>query len=330
VAAGGGVAMTGETLALLRDTYCQEPPVAVRPFVDYFTARFGEALTAVVFYGSKLDPTLADETSFFDFYLICEDYAATLTRRRDRLLARFLPPNIYYLELPGAGPGRAAKYCVISLDDLRAAVGDDAKDFYHLGRFSKRLAVVWWRDTYERDAVLECCRQAIRVVAEHAVNRVPNEFTLDEFIGRALALSYEGEVRLEKTDEKVEALFASAAPFYREVFGIALEQYRRDNGDLFHDPQPDDPPGVYFMRRSVSQRAALHEDTRLLLNRSRRRARARWPKAIVLVDNWLNILLAKVERTYGVRIELTPTERRWPLILGWRHYFRLRREGKIR
>lgn len=322
--------MTAEPLTLLRDAYCVEPSDAIRPFVEYFNRTYGDHLAAVVFYGSKLHPSLADETSFFDFYLVCDDYKDVLPRRRDRLLARHLPPNIYYLELPGEGPGRVCKFCVITADDLRDAVSESAKDLYHLGRFSKRVSLVWWRDSFERDAVLGACWQAIRVITEHAVNRVPNEFTLDEFILRALALSYEGEVRLEKTDEKVQALFESAAPFYRQAFGLALDQFRQNNPELFHEPQTDDPPGTYFMRRSVSLRAEMHEATRLLLARSRRRARARWPKGILLVDNWLDILLAKIERTYGVKIELTPTERRWVLILGWRHYFRLRREGKIR
>jgi len=315
---------------LLRETYCVDPPAAVQPFVDHFREVFGEGLAAVVFYGSRLDGALSSETSTFDFYLVCDEYSQVFSRRRDRLLARVLPPSIYSLDLPVDGGVQRCKYCVISRDDLRREVGAGANDFYHLGRFSKRLAVVWTRDSYERDEVLACCWQAMRTITEHAINKVSNEFTLDEFILKALALSYEAEVRLEKTDEKVRRLFDSAKQFYRHAYSILLAELRDVSPDLFHTPQEDDPAESYFLRRSVSQRARMHEETRYLIKRSRRRGKLRWPKNIVLVDNWVDPLLEKVERTYGVKIELTPTERRWLLIFGWKHYFRLKREGKIR
>jgi Phosphatidate cytidylyltransferase, mitochondrial len=316
-------------LDVLRDACAGPPPEVVAPLVAHFRAAFGEGLQAVVFYGSRLDAPQADPTTLFDFFLVVDDYGV-LPRRRDRWLARFLPPNIYFLELPHGETTLRAKYCVITADDLREQVGAGAQDFYHVGRFSKRVALVWWRDTYERDEVLGCCVQAMQSVTEHAINKVGNEFTLDEFVRAALRLSYDGEVRLEKTEEKVAALFAAAAPFYRQVFGALLAEYRAARADVFHDAQPNDPPGVFYMRRSVSVRAAMYEDTRQLIDRSRRRAKARWPKGIILVDNWLDYLLAKVERTYGTKIELTPLERRFALILGWKYFFRLKREGKIR
>lgn len=323
--------MSLNPLELLRETYCVAPSPAVAPFVDHFRRVFGEALAAVVFYGSKLDDQLATDTSFFDFYLICDDYRRFYRRRRDRWLASFLPPNIYYLELERPAGGKSTcKYCVISLADLKKHVAPDAKDFYHLGRFSKRLAVIWWREPFERDEVLGACYQAMETLTPHALNKVGAVFTLPELIRRALALSYEGEVRLEKTDEKVEALYRIAEPFYRAIWAHLLEQYRAFDPELFRPRLPEDDPETYYLRRPASQHAAQLRETAALIRRSRRRAKARWPKSILLTDNWVDILLAKVERTYGVKLELTPRERRWVLILGWRHFFRLRREGKIR
>ena len=77
-------------------------------------------------------------------------------------------------------------------------------------------------------------------------------------------------------------------------------------------------------------RARAEDKTNRLIQRSRRRGIARWPKGILLTDNWVDILLDKVERTHGHRIELTPTERRFVLILGLNYFFRLLREGKIK
>jgi len=91
-------------------------------------------------------------------------------------------------------------------------------------------------------------------------------------VRQALALSYEGEVRLEKTGEKVDALFRCAEDFYLAVWERLLAEYRAAG-------------------------AAPPVDTARLIARSRRRAKARWPKNMLLVDNWLDILIDKVERT---------------------------------
>jgi len=323
--------MENTSYELLRDIYSRGGPPAAEAFVDFFRRTFGEELAAVVLYGSMLDERLASENSFYDFYLICDDYRRFFKRRRDRWLARVLPPNVYYQELAGeSGHVTACKYCVISLADLKEACGPGAKDLYHLGRFSKRLALLWTRDTFERDEVLGACLQAMETLTPHAINRVGNIFTLEEFIQRALALSYEGEIRLEKTEEKVRELYESSASFYRQIWRAMLENFRLHNRALFHESQPNDEPDTYYLRRKSSLHARMIEPTDRLIRRSRRRAKLRWPKGIILLDNWLDYLLAKVERTYGVKLELTPRERRWPLILGWKHYFRLRRQGKIK
>jgi len=319
-----------ELLNLLRETYCRDEFPAIQPFVDHFRNTFGDGLQTIVLYGSRLDPSLATDTSFYDFYLVVDDVRTVFHRRRDRWLASFLPPNIYYLELPGEGGQKLnCKYCVIDLDTLRDEVGPLARDLYHLGRFSKRLAVVWSRDSFDRDETLSVCLKAMETLTPHAINRVGNTFILDELIRRALALSYEGEVRLEKIEEKVDALFNSAADFYRQAWSILLKQYRQNHRDLFHEAGEHDEPGLIYLRRSPSRRASMHRETADLIARSRRRAKLRWPKGMLLVDNWVDILLAKIERTYGVKIELSERERRWILIFGWKYFFRLRREGKI-
>jgi hypothetical protein len=319
-----------QPLDFLRATCCVQPSASLQPFVEHFRRTYGDELAAVVFYGSKLHDDLATATSFYDFYLVVDDYRRFFARRRDRLLAGFLPPNIYYLDLADAGGAKlACKYCVVSRDDLRAAVGPAAKDFYHLGRFSKRLAVIDWRGGADRDAVLDICLQAMRTLLPHALAGVADEFTLQELILRALALSYEGEVRLEPSAAKAEALYRAADGFYQTVWSSLLQEYRTAHPRLF-DADADAAGAPLRLRRSADQREAMIAATRRLIRRSRMRARARWPKNILLVENWVDILLAKVERTYGVRIELTPTERRWILLLGWKHYFRLRREGRIR
>jgi len=37
-----------------------------------------------------------------------------------------------------------------------------------------------------------------------------------------------------------------------------------------------------------------------------------------------------VERAKGIKIELTPLEKRLPLVFGWRHFFKLMKDGHLR
>jgi hypothetical protein len=50
---------------------------------------------------------------------------------------------------------------------------------------------------------------------------------------------------------------------------------------------------------------------------SKLRATVRWFKYIALYDNWLEYILHKIARRSGVALELTPRERRWPLVFLW-------------
>ena len=55
----------------------------------------------------------------------------------------------------------------------------------------------------------------------------------------------------------------------------------------------------------------------IYFKQSKVRSTLRWLKYVALYDDWLDYLVRKVERRGGVKIELTPRERRWPLIFLW-------------
>jgi hypothetical protein len=50
---------------------------------------------------------------------------------------------------------------------------------------------------------------------------------------------------------------------------------------------------------------------------SKVRATVRWAKYVVTFDDWLEFILAKARRHSGQEIELTPRERRLPLVFLW-------------
>jgi hypothetical protein len=59
------------------------------------------------------------------------------------------------------------------------------------------------------------------------------------------------------------------------------------------------------------------------LRRSKFRATLRWFKYMLTFDDWLDYIARKVERRSGVRIELTKSERRLPIIFLWPKAFRV-------
>jgi len=58
---------------------------------------------------------------------------------------------------------------------------------------------------------------------------------------------------------------------------------------------------------------------------SKVRSTTRWFKHIVTFDNWLPYIARKVERRTGIPVELTPWERRAPLIFLWPRVIRVLR-----
>ena len=50
---------------------------------------------------------------------------------------------------------------------------------------------------------------------------------------------------------------------------------------------------------------------------SRIRSTARWVKHVYTYEGWQEYIVRKVERRIGVSVEITPAERRFPVILLW-------------
>ncbi|MDP8256473.1 MAG: hypothetical protein P9M14_12055 [Candidatus Alcyoniella australis] len=303
---------------------CDDP--RLQPFVERLRARFKTGLLAIVFYGSKLDPVTDTPTSFYDFYLISDSYRKLHAGSRGQaLLNGLLPPNIYYEDL---GAGMACKACSISLEQLREQVRPGAKDFYHRGRFSKRFCVAWAANQDAVDELTQIWLDASDSLLAQALVLCGNRFEIQDFSKALLKLSYLGEVRPE-TDDKIEQLYEAQSGFYSDVHARLLERFRRAHHRELGLEQQDGRV-VYYQRRTVSARLAGRKQLERALKRSKRRAVARWPKQMMQVDNWLEIILAKFERTQGEKLELTARQRRHPLLLGWPLLLRLKRQGKIK
>ena len=292
------------------------------PFLDQFRSRFGDNLLLVILFGSCLSPETRSPTSFPDFFLVVEDYGRTPGSWLARLGHRILAPDLYHLGRPGPdGKILDCKYYLISREDLWRATGPEARDLYVLGRLSKRVAIIYARDRGSENLAGRVLARAGEQAARLAAALLEGPAAEDDFYREVLRLSYRAERRLED-ERKIESLFRSGESFYRRVYGGRVERLLEENILM---RRPDQA-----LVRNPAGPGLRPDQVQRFLERSRRRAQMRWPKMMLTVDNWVDQLLQKLERTYQIKLDIPPWERKIVLITGWRHYFRLKRQGKIR
>jgi len=291
----------------------------VKDYREYFLNTFGESLEAVIFYGSCLNVITKKETSTPDFFLIAKSYYAFHKSLMHSTLNRFYTPNTYSLKFD---KGRG-KYNTISIGDLKREMSPRAKDIYNLGRLSKRTAVIYSRNDKTSDELIEALTSAYYTVADKVKYLAQEPFSFDKFLETALRISYVGEKRVE-ADDKIERLYKSEKDFYDSMYSLIIEDFISINrieklGDNLYKPGAS----------GISLKLAKFK-TRFFLKRSVIRAKLRWPKSMYTFKGWVDVLLAKIERTKGIKIELTEKERKYPLIYGWKYYFRLKRDKTIK
>lgn len=297
----------------------------VEAFVEHFKIFFGDQLLCVIFYGSCLSPSTRKKSSYPDFYVVVREYGNVVKnfpRKRVlySILMRFLPPTVFFLDLKKDGKSHHSKFNLISKRDLEIYTSERAPDMYIFGRLGKRVVLPYYSSEEELNDMVAIHRRSMRMNAEIGLCFLPLRFSLDEFIKMTLSVSYMGDYRVER-DTKVDELFSAEIDFYRTVYSMILEEIERDKKIVRRED------GFYErILFSESERKRVEK----FLKKSRRRSVYRWPKGILTVGNYVDYLIAKVERARGIRIELTPLERKFPLIFGWRHFFRMKREGHLK
>ncbi len=293
----------------------------LQTFIKYFCEKFGSNLVAVIFFGSFLSSVTRKQSSFRDFFVILDTYKSA-GGGFERLMHRVLPPDLYRvtLKMPD-GSASECKYYLLSVDHLIKTTGPEAPDMYVLGRLSKQVACVYQRNQAAKMLVARCLASAAEMAFRYAAAIMDRPMQKQELFKLVLQLSYMAERRLED-ERKIEELFNAGEHYYNRVYGELLERLVQEG---LSQSMPD---GRY--RRTPGTEGITRGQARRFLKRSRRRAKLRWPKMIITVDNWMDYLIAKLERTHGVKIDLPDWERKTWFITGWRHYIKLKRQGKIR
>ena len=284
----------------LRDLVAGELSMPVDPRVAdlaaAIAAKHGPASRAVLFYGSCLREKRLDGL-MLDFYLIVSDYRAAYAKRWLAVANRLVPPNVFYFEHDGL----AAKYAVLSEADFQRLNGPETSSVSVWARFAQPSRLVWAADEEARSRAVDAVARAAPTLLA-AAGRIEGEPALDWW-RRAFALTYSAELRAERKGR------ASS------VVDVDPERYQRFSGPAMA-AIPTKPPkqAGWAWRRVEGKFLSV----------------ARLAKASFTFAGGADYIAWKINRHAGANIELTPWQRRHPLLAGISLLPRLLRSGAVR
>jgi hypothetical protein len=301
----------------IRDELAQPVPPGAHLLVERLRERYGPALRAVLLYGSCLRHH-DDRESLLDLYALVGGYRAAYRGRTLAAMNRLLPPNVFYLEVPGPQHAVRAKYAVLALGDLARLVSPRTFEPYFWARFAQPCALVWAADELTRNAVAAALAAAVTTFVRRGAPLVGSPFDARELWTATWQATYGAEVRPERPGA-TDALYAAAADRYERVTALALPALpwpaTEAAGAAGRTFRVDVPPRER-RRAAWAWRLRRPHAKALFLLRILRNA--------LTFEGGVDYVLWKIQRHSGVAIDQGWREKRHPLLaLGaeaWRLY----------
>lgn len=277
-----------------------------------------EGIRSILLFGSRMVQASPDRFSAYDLVVVVESYRdffhalarAKASRRAPSVqaaLAPLLAPSVIAFAPEDWEQGPVAKIMVLQPAALERALSARARDHFVKGRLVQKVALLHARDAAAAEWVSWLLEDARRDILAWAGPFLPASFTPAQAALRMLQVSYAGEVRPEAADRVLDVFEAQRA--FLEAMLARVIEGAVATGTLVRE-------GAVH-RFACALRARDRRRMRLYFLRSKARATARWLKHVVTFDNWLDYIARKVERRTGMRVEITPMERRFPYLLLW-------------
>jgi hypothetical protein len=304
--------------ALLRAELSRPAPQNVRLLADALAGRGAPATAAVLFYGSAL--RAGEATGILDFYVLMDDVAAWPAGVLAHLANRALPPNVGYFELQQAGENLRAKYAIISLAQFAARLTDAALDTTLWARFCQPALCVCSRSAADREAVTALIAAAVVRAGLWAARLGPPEALAEDYWRALFARTYAAELRVEKSGRPLDIVgqepqrYATLLPLAWEAGGLSFD--RRDDGRL-------------APRLGEGERAQAARQWARRARHGRRLNLMRLLKAAFTFEGAMDYVAWKVERHRGIKLQVRPWQRRFPLLAAPFLYWKLRRLGVL-
>jgi hypothetical protein len=301
------------------------PDAGAREAAGAIQDRGGAATRAIVFFGSRKTQARPDAWSAYDFFVIVDGYrpfydalrAHGALRRPSALVAALnhpLPPNQIGLTLGAPGERTArAKCAVVSSAAFTRETSAGRRDHFFLGRLCQQTEVVFAADEQSRALAVDALTSAHALTYAWVRPWLPERFDVGTFCRTFLRVSYSAEIRPEP-DGRAEALWEAQRDYLSAVYGVLLGELHARGDLVLH------APGIYGLARPAGTAERLRLSAYFWW--SKVRATLRWAKYVVTFDDWLEFILRKATRHSGQAFDLSPRERRFPLIFLWPRVFR--------
>jgi len=297
----------------------QDP--GLEPLIDEIRSRHGDALLAILVYGSWLR---GKRDTMLDFYVLVDDYR-TLDSAWQGWMCRALPPNVYHIhhevdDVNLQGDSLRAKYAVLTLSRFHHAMRHDFHSYFW-ARFAQPCEILYTRDQATRDILTSAFNCASATFLRRVLPTMKDEFSSGDLWTQGLSLTYKSELRTESSD-RGEFIYDFNPGYYDGI----TNSLASENEDFAYSGSDN----IYFNRSSrLSRRLSpLVWWTRRI--QGKLLSVMRLTKAAFTFNEPLEYLLWKIERHSGIYIKPTQRQLDHPLIFAWPLLWKLRRRGAFR
>jgi len=311
--------VTDPLSTLIDQEWDHSPPAPAAALVAALVAHGGDNVASVLFYGSNL--RTGDVEGLLDFYVLVD----RLTGWRDSAplaaATRLLPPSVEYWEVPWQGHTLRAKVAVMGIDQFARSTRFDGMDTTIWARFTQPVMLAHARDPAARRQVRAAVTQAVTTATRWAALLGPVEGTARDYWEALFKATYSAELRVEKATRGV-SIVDHAADRYTALLPPAWASARV--------PFEERPDGRLHPLLSASDRARAASAWVWRGRFGKVLNIARLVKAAFTFTGGVDYLLWKLHRHSGVRLELTPWQRRHPILSAPGILWKLKRMGAIR
>ena len=284
----------------------------VARFVDELIGKYGDAVQAILLYGSY---ARGKRDTVLDFYVLFDRYDTALQGVGHRIANRVLPPNVYHLSLDEAGADCAAKYATVTVAQFEDGITRRFHSYFW-ARFAQPVTIVYANDTATRERITAATRQAAHRMIRSTLPMLRGKFSIEELWVTALTLTYSCELRPEHRT-KAQELF--------NAYKTQLTEITMTNAPTL--PMSKINEDRWQSDISRGRRGVVAACWRIRKMQGKLLSVARLFKAAFTFNDPLAYVVWKVERHSGVRVEPTRLQRRHPLLFAWGLLWRLYRLG---
>ncbi len=260
-------------------------PPAIRSMSEAVRRDVGGSVVGMLAYGSCLRDVRPEE-GLVDLYAIISDYRDFHGNPVTRFLNWLIPPNVYYAECEHDGLTIRTKYAVVSIAQFERRVSRKTRNPYFWARFAQPTAIVFAVNGETRERIEAALANAVSTAIDHGRALAGKGAETRTVWTTLFQNTYRTELRSEDASRAGQIVEANS-DFYEAAAELHVSRQNAVNRQ-----------GSWALRRIEGKFLSV----------------ARLLKAAFTFQGGADYLAWKIARHSGVTIEVTPWQRRHPIL----------------